>query len=380
MTEKYAIFFPQFHRVRVNDDAWGYCFDDWALVSAANAFDLWHRRAPAKGYYDLSNSDEVESQFETARDYGLDGFGIYHYWFRDGPELSAVESYLAENDVPDNFGFFFIWANEDWSKRWAGKDTEILHVVEKEPGTSDIKRHVNYLAPFMLNRSYKKVNGRPVFVLYRSEVFSDIEKVVSDYREEFHSAGIDVEFGLAIKRYSDFKDLKWFDFAYIFEPRFYHNFTGVRGSKIANQAFRLASRVLPTSLSERLFSLAGKVIHRSPKKSDFCEYSKYFFSDHRLKLFDSHDKPVQNIISCGWNNAPRYRENAVKLVDVPAEDEFSDFMSKYSDHYSFSDYPLLCNAWNEWSEGAALEPCYYYNDYLIKCYVGFDKSNYPSVQ
>jgi hypothetical protein len=89
--EKYAIFFPQYHQVDVNDAAWGRGFTDWALVAAANAFDLWQRRAPACGFYDLSDKVIVSRLFQEAADSGLDGFGIYHYRFEDGPELTAVE-------------------------------------------------------------------------------------------------------------------------------------------------------------------------------------------------------------------------------------------------------------------------------------------------
>ena len=127
--DRYAIFFPQFRQVKVNDDAWGVGFTDWALVASANAFDRWERRAPAGGFYNLSNSNEVNKQFQDAANSGLDGFGVYHYRFEDGPELAAVEHYLEDAQLPDGFGYFFIWANENWSKRWAGRDTELLNGI-----------------------------------------------------------------------------------------------------------------------------------------------------------------------------------------------------------------------------------------------------------
>ena len=131
--KRYAIFFPQFHQTKVNDLAWGHGFTDWALVSVANVFDYWKRRSPVSGFYDLADSQAVESQFLNAAQAGLDGFGIYHYWFEDGSELGAVERYIAQAKLPDNFAYFYIWANESWSKRWAGKDTEILKSVSTEP-------------------------------------------------------------------------------------------------------------------------------------------------------------------------------------------------------------------------------------------------------
>ena len=87
--KKYAIFFPQFHPVEVNNQAWGQGFTDWSLVAAANAFDLWPRRAPRAGFYDLSNPQHIQDRFSEAARSGLDGFGIYHYRFTDGPELDS---------------------------------------------------------------------------------------------------------------------------------------------------------------------------------------------------------------------------------------------------------------------------------------------------
>src|SRR6266702_688379 len=140
--KRYAIFFPQYHQVHVNDEAWGYGFTDWALVSTANAFDYWKRRSPVAGFYDLAKTNDVAARFEEATKAGLDGFGIYHYWFEDGPELDAVERYLQHNNAPNNFGYFFIWANENWTKRWAGRDTEILKFVATSPSRDQIRDHV----------------------------------------------------------------------------------------------------------------------------------------------------------------------------------------------------------------------------------------------
>ena len=56
----------------------------------------------------------------------------------------------------------------------------------------------------------------------------------------------------------------------------------------------------------------------------------------------------------GWNNAPRYGERFTALADVPAA-AFGELLRAPSR----SDLPLLINAWNEWSEGAAIEPCAY---------------------
>jgi hypothetical protein len=79
--------------------------------------------------------------------------------------------------------------------------------------------------------------------------------------------------------------------------------------------------------------------------------------------------PVQNVLTSGWNNAPRYRQHFTEL-EVPEPEEFSLMLRAALSSPKFSvDIPLLCNAWNEWSEGAAIEPCHYLGDTMLKAYV-----------
>ena len=210
--KRYAIFFPQFHQVDVNDVAWGYGFTDWSLVSVANAFDYWNRRSPVSGFYDLADERVVEKQFVSAAQSGLDGFGIYHYWFEDGSELGAVEQYLRHARLPNNFEYFYIWANESWSKRWAGKDTEILKSVSQEPSLDEISRHVGYLKPYMESASYTRVEGRPLFVIYRPEFFKDPTGTLACYRKEFKRAGLNPLIGYCMKSLSDMEYSSHFDF------------------------------------------------------------------------------------------------------------------------------------------------------------------------
>ena len=367
--ERYAILFPQFHQVNINDSAWGYGFTDWSLVATANAFDLWPRRVPVAGFYDLANPIHIKERFEDAANSGLDGFGIYHYRFDDGSELDAVERYLRKSEPPKDFNYFFIWANESWSKRWAGKDTEILKSVSPSPTLEQIREHVSYLAPYLASNSYTKINGRPMFVIYRPEFFLDIDYVVSTYRTEFELLGLNPFIGYSLKNASDIIYSKYFEFCYLFEPRLFFNFYGVRRNSVISLLYRFIVRILPYDVVERLSELTSKVINRKSKSFQFEKYFKYFTSTERQTFVRSLSCPVQNILTSGWNNAPRYRDNSVE-IETPTSEQFTE-MVKYSlSNESVSDnLPLLCNAWNEWSEGAAIEPCRYMGDGLLKAFV-----------
>lgn len=371
--KRYAIFFPQFHRVKVNDDAWGSGFTDWALVATANAFGYWDRRAPACGFYDLAKPNEVQAQFEIAASAGLDGFGIYHYRFEDGPELDAVERYLRDAKLPEKFGYFFIWANENWSKRWAGKDTELLKVVSTKPSKEEIREHVKYLKPFMQREQYTKIDGRPIFVIYRPDFFKDPIDTLASYRDEFHRAGLNPSIGYFMKAVSDVEYSKIFDFCYLFEPRLFFSFKRAINNRFFTAVFRKMIHSVAYSKVEHLSKLIGKFSSRKSKSSSFSKFLTYFNSEERKNVIHSLECPVQNILASGWNNAPRYRDHYT-AVEVPSSEQFSLLvMSALNSAACSDDVPLMCNAWNEWSEGAAIEPCSYIGDSLLKAYIGVKK-------
>jgi len=366
---RYAIFFPQFHQVRVNDLAWGHGFTDWALVAVANAFDYWTRRSPACGFYDLANPNDVRAQFDAAAVAGLDGFGMYHYYFTDGSELDAVERYLHKSQPPPGFQYFLIWANENWSRRWAGRNTEILKTASSAPGIKQISDHVRYLKPYMESGSYTRIANKPMFVIYRPDVFKDPAATIALYRDEFARAGIHPSIGYFAKNVSDAEYSHIFDFCYIFEPRAFLNFSGIRKNRVAGQVFKKVLRLLADERAEMVSEHTVRLLNRGARKYSFASFLAYFSSSDRKALLQSLKCPVQNVLTCGWNNAPRYRQRFTE-VEVPTPNQFSEMLElSLRDDGCSEALPLLCNAWNEWSEGAAIEPCMYLGDGLLRSFV-----------
>lgn len=367
--KRYAIFFPQFHQVTVNDQAWGYGFTDWALVSCANAFNYWERRFPKRGAYNLADRAVVNEVFQSAATSGLNGFGIYHYRFDDGPELHAIEDYLIGANIPENFGVFFIWATENWTRRWAGKDTELLKYISPAPTCDMIRAHVQYLKPYMEANYYTKFNDRPMFVIYRPEIFHDVASTLMCYREEFANAGLKPSIGYCLKSAADVEYSKLFDFCYLFEPRLFFNFRGLRKAKWLHNFYAKSLHLFDYSKIESISSAVGKLVGGKKLRFSFSNFLDYFVSAKRADVIKQIECPVQNILSVGWNNAPRYRE-LYSGVQAPSLTQFEVMLdSALHDHVMAKDLPLLCNAWNEWSEGAAIEPCVYLGDSLLNAYL-----------
>ncbi len=366
---KFAIFFPQFHQAKVNNEAWGAGFTDWCLVAAANALDKWSRRAPRCGFYDLADKQSVAHQFGQASQYGLDGFGIYHYWFKDGPELSAVENYLRDAKLPENFSYFFIWANESWSKRWAGKHDVLLKEAQTAPTAEEVQRHVRYLAPFLRQKSHTNWRGKPLFVIYRPEFFSDVAHTVELYRQEFKRAGLDPKIGFFLKSESDLSYGRYFDFCYLFEPRLFFNFRGLGANSGFAAMYRLLLRKLSYGTVEKIAEQARALLVGKTRQYPFAAFLEYFASERRNDLLRRLECPTQNVLTAGWNNVPRYGDRFTEL-STPEICQFTEMVKLAERNQNVCDgIPLLCNAWNEWSEGAALEPCAYLDDELLKSYV-----------
>ena len=365
--KKFAIFFPQFHQIKTNDSAWGYGFNDWHLVSHANAFSKWQKRAPRKGFYDLSNNKDIEVQFSEASSYGLDGFGIYHYFFKDGPELNKFENYVKSNSLPENFKFFLIWANENWSTRWSD-DVKKIKEVHSDPSQSDVNRHVEELLPLLKLSCYEKFNQKLIFIIYRPDIFKDIQKTLNLYKKSFQSNSLEVSFGFFIKNKKDIIYQRFFDFCYIFEPRLFQNFYGLRSNEFVNLLKSGVKTLTTYENSERTFKIFHNLLSLKKNKSSYEKYQKYLISHERKEFFDSLEIPFQEVLNFGWDNTPRYRSKGIKIVDVPSVKEVRKTLENFSKDNN-SKLPLLSNAWNEWSEGAAIEPCHYLGDYLLTEYL-----------
>ena len=83
-TKLIANYLPQYHRIPENDLWWGEGYTDWVAVKNAKPLFEGHEqpRIPLNhNYYSLDDVNVIRKQAELAKSHGIDGFGIYHYWF-----------------------------------------------------------------------------------------------------------------------------------------------------------------------------------------------------------------------------------------------------------------------------------------------------------
>lgn len=175
-----AMYFPQFTRIPENDKFWGEGFTEWTLLKPFEAEGI-RKPLPTSegglGYYDLLSYETRRRQAELARAAGVHGFAFYHYWFSGSAApphhkvmYQVIEAMLLDGqpDLP----FMLSWANEPWVRRWTGggEGTEAPDstLLSQEYGDEDEWRaHLRYLSRFFLHPRYVRVQGKPVFAIYR---------------------------------------------------------------------------------------------------------------------------------------------------------------------------------------------------------------------
>ncbi len=351
----FCIYFPQFHTLPQNDSTWGFGFTDWVLVANANLHNLWSRRSPQIGFYDGGCERLHLSQIEEMKSHHLGGIGLYHYWFYEGERvLEKFENTLLKNPPEKLLPWFFIWATESWSKRWLGDDTEIINLTHS-PNEHQVKSHCTYLCECFKNDMYFKVDNRPVFIFFNLSHFKSPENTLKIYRKSFKELGVKPILGQFVKNPFDITYSKLVDVNYLFEPRLFFGFNNKLRTKTSKIIYDMLRSMVGESISKRLLLISDK-FKKHQNIFSSAEFSNYILSDERQQFKNAFTTPVLDVISPGWNNVPRHGKRFTAIENLSA-DEFEKILK--SSLNNNTGYPTLINAWNEWSEGAALEPCKY---------------------
>lgn len=351
-----AMYFPQFHAIPENDIWWGRGFTDWDNVrSGAPQFPGHYQpRVPLdNNYYNQSNNSVLHSQIDLAKRYGVFGFCHYHYWF-DGRQLLETPTNLMLDDAALDFPFCLSWANETWSRRWDGRDSHVLIQQTHPPRMESWKRHYDYLIRAWKDPRAIKVDGKPVFVIYRPQNINKIDDMLAYWRLLAEQDGLPGLYFIFQKTYDlpPTISLNGFDAMFQFQP-----FEAVNspcysaGSVRKSQLFNLIRR-LPERYQDYLRSLRAKIFN----DLTFHDYDSVWRRIVEIRV----DKKLTTFPGAfvDWDNAARYKNRATVFRGASPE-KFNFWLSSLVDTMPERRLPenfIFINAWNEWSEGAYLEP------------------------
>ncbi|MBO2915117.1 glycosyltransferase WbsX family protein [Enterobacter sichuanensis] len=348
----FPFYFPQFYVTSENNKWWGDGFTDWQLVKNATPANpaQTQPRIPLLGHYDQSLPETIELQANLAKKYGINGFNFYHYWF-DGKVLLDQPITNLLNNKSIDIEFFITWANETWTRQWIGKPNDILIKQEHRPDIHVWAAHYDYLKQFFIDTRYYKIDNSPVLCIYRAELINDLQKWIDFMNAKAREDGFNGLHLIALRAYEIVDAEKTYkNFAKIvnFQPRYSIN-THLKKKSFFRNYVEKFLRSSPEWLQLKITSLAG---NKKYKKFSYQEYIATMKKDADHWM----NKPVYQVAFPDWDNAPRYKERATFFNDTSPEnfDLALDVIKKKTEMHS--DKIIFVNAWNEWSEGAYLEP------------------------
>ena len=340
MTDVIAFFLPQFHPIAENDAWWGKGFTEWRNVTRARPAFPGHiqPRLPAElGFYDLRVPETRNQQAELAREHGVSAFCYYHYWFNGRRLLERPVEGVLKSGEPD-FPFLLCWANENWTRRWDGADHEIL--MAQHYSAEDDLDHIRALAPVFADPRYYRFQGKPVFLIYRTEIIPDIKATVERWRNEAVRLGLGELFLGRVESFDGETDPRslGLDFAVEFAPRW-----RLTPSREFGEGIRATLR--------RRGLLVDGYVRNSVHSYEALMRAMLARPDAQY--------PLSRCACPSWDNTPR-RPTGATIMHGATPELFEKWVSSLLANPTLVDgapLPVFVNAWNEWAEGAHLEPC-----------------------
>ena len=324
-----ALYLPQFHPIEENEKIWGKGFTEWTNVKKCKPSYKGHHqpRIPGDefgylGYYDLTNINSIKSQINLAKSHGIYGFGIYYYWFSGKQLLEKPLNLFLKLNI--KFHFLLIWANENWTKKWDGKDDDIF--MKQEYNLEDPINYIKDIKKYVIDKRYIRIDDKPILGLYEPNKVPNLRKTMEIWRQKSRQYGIGEIFILISINYNkteDFQKLNLFDGAYEFPPR----------NSFGN--------------------------HRIPKKNTLI-YSELLYKSRDLnetnldlqKLYFYRGSMLE------WDNCPRMKN--CEIFEHYSPEQFYMYnkiiVEWTKKHYYIDLRFIIINAWNEWGEGSYLEP------------------------
>ena len=361
----YAYYLPQFHETQENNIWWGKGFTEWDNVKKSFPSFKGHnqpRRPLNNNYYDLSLLDTLYWQANLAKEYGVQGFNIYHYW-SEGVQLLSKPVQMILNEPSLDLEFNLTWANHPWVSSWknnSGKEGTLLDQTY-ERTTNERNKHFTYLCKVMEDERYTTIDDKLLFSIYRAYDIPNLKIYLEDMRE-FILMELGKELHInAMIQYppKDSSFVECIDTLSLFQPgTAMFNFNKLQSSKIdiGNIGTKIKESLINAPLP--LKSILYRIADLFPKSIKFYDYDEIW----EAVLSQSQEEEYFNkkIISGGftdWDNTARYGSEAT-IFKGSSPEKFKSYMEKLYRIILDSDNPniIFLNAWNEWGESAYLEP------------------------
>jgi glycosyltransferase involved in cell wall biosynthesis len=322
-----AFYLPQFHPIQENDTWWSKGFTEWANVTRAipQFIDHYQPRLPGElGFYDLRIPEVQKRQVELAKQYGIHGFCFHFFWFHGKSLLETpIKQFIEHCDFP----FCINWANENWTRRWDGLDNDVLIAQEHSP--EDDIAFIKHISPYLNHKNYIRVNSKPLLIIYRPALFPNPKATAKRWREWCLRNGIgDIYLALT------------------------HSFEHIDPRSIG---FDAAIEFAPNTFPIKDITSEFTIINPNYKGiiSDYTNAIEF-----AQKYSSPPYKKFRGICPSWDNEARRPGRGSVLVNSTPSNfKRWLKALCHFShNHLEPDERFIFINAWNEWAEGAYLEP------------------------
>jgi lipopolysaccharide biosynthesis protein len=327
-------YLPQFHTFPENDRWWGTGFTEWTNATGALPVYQGHyqpRLPRDTGFYDLRIDAVREQQRDLAAAAGIEGFMYYYYWFAGQRLMDMPIEALHNSDLDQPF--CIMWANENWTRRWDGRETDVL--IAQDYDNVPAERFIDDVLHLMADERYLTVGGRKVLAVYRPGQMDDFPAVVASWRESARTAGVGELHIVAVDQVAEF-----------------HGLVGDPASSGLD-----ASLGFPPH-NHLFFSLNRKDLEVDKRfEGNILSYEE-LVKAAEVKLRAGVPDTYHPGVMVAFDNTPRrqwqpdlwygsnpytFRRWLAAAVDAVASRPLDERL-------------VFINAWNEWAEGAVLEP------------------------
>lgn len=332
-----AFYLPQFYRTDYNDRWWGEGFTEWTSARRGEMLFPGHHQPQLPltgennlGFHDQTKLETLKAQAKLAKAYGIYGFCHYFYWFGGRRVLEKpTELMLAHPEV--DMPFCLSWANENWSRRWDGGDTDILIPQDYDPeGYAEL---ASDLAPYFSDARYITSEGKIVFLIYRPDEIPDLPRLAMEIKKQAIACG--------------------------------HKGAMVLGTEtfcLPGQQADPRKSGLDGNVEFPPHGVSTMQVHTVAREGE-PKFEGMVF-DHFSAFITALKRPSPSYTLFrgffpAWDNTAR-RGRRANIFAGSSPDLFANWLSAVADwtvrrHVAPSQFIFL-NAWNEWAEGAHFEP------------------------
>lgn len=327
-----AYYLTQFHPTKENDAWWGKGTTEWTFVSKAVPQYVGHYqpRLPGElGYYDLRIDQVMLRQIELAKMYGIYGFAFYYYWFNGKRLLEKPFDRFINNRQMD-FPFCLCWANEPWTRRFDGTCGEIL--MEQSTDPKSYEHFIDTVIPYLKDPRYIRVKDKPIIIIYRPSFIPKCKPMLEYWRKRCRDAGVGEIVLIGIKENT--WDANLISLGFDAQSEFHPGTLFRYCSNITNKI-----KYVREDFGGLVFDYQDIVVNK--------QYHEYSYQ----KLYRS--------VMPMWDNTPR-RNNTGMIFENATPQLYkqwlTDVLVETRLNQELDDKLVFINAWNEWGEGAYLEP------------------------